>query len=374
MTLFKKKSALLCTIIFSMGPLTTTLVAKKDINQQGPLPKNFFNKTVKQSKGRALSSSDTSALSSALASTSISAGNNALELLATIAGNQTNAITAFFNICLALTTPDSTHDNATPISLATPAVRLALSNGVIEMVNDSYNYTLLHFATLYSVFGNSIDATINTRTGAATIISTILSGLTQAQIIAAVTAVDMWGSTPLHYAAMSSTNGQSVVTSALLSKITSSASITTAISTKNTWGYTPVHYAATFAPNATDMIKTLFTGTTATQKIAALSVQDQWLTTPLHYAALLNSSAILNKTFLLGITQSQKIAALNIKNFWNHSPANYATFDVTKSALMDPMQRGMSTTDLKTSVTLAVPTPKFELQTIVAPTFLISQV
>ncbi len=373
MNLFKKTSAILCAVIFSMGPLTTRLEAKKDINHQGPLPKNFFNKAVKQSKERALSSSDTSSLSTALASTSISAGNNALQLLATIAGNQTNAITAFFNICLALTTPDPTHGNATPISLATPVVRLALSNGVIEMVNDSYNYTLLHFAALYSAFGSSVDSSINTRTGATSIISTILSGLTQAQIIAAATAVDIWGSIPLHYAAMSSASGQSAVTSALLSGITSSASIATAISTKNTWGYTPVHYAATFAPNATDMIKTLFIGTTATQKIAALTVQDQWLATPLHYAALLNSGSILNKSFLLGITQSQKIAALNIKNFWNFRPADYATFDTTKSALMDPMQRGMTTTDLKTSVTLAVPTPKFELQTIVAPTFLISQ-
>lgn len=373
MTLFKTISIGACTLIFYMGSLTKELEGKKNIKWQSPLPQNFFNTDKGIKKSRALSATDISSLSSALASTSASAGNNALLLLSNIASNQTNVLTAFFNICVALTTPDSSHSNATPISLATPAVKLALSTGVISTLNDNYDYTLLHFAALFSTFGNTVDASVNTKASAATIISTILNGLTQSQIIAAVTAKDMWKSSPLHYAALSPNSGQSVVTSALLSGITDASAVNAAVSAQNIWGYTPVHYAAVFASTSSDMVKTLFVGATPTQKIAALSVQDQWLTTPLHYAALQNSSAILNKTFLLGITQSQRATALSIKNFWNFRPADYATFDITKTALMDPLYRGMTATDLKTSVTLAVPTPKFELQTIVAPTFLLSQ-
>jgi hypothetical protein len=372
MTLAKKLSLIICSVMLSLGSFPILLEAKKDAAWECPVKKSLFKNKAGISK--TLSSSDTSALSTALASTASTAGSKALALLSDIAGSQSNVANAFFNICVALTAPDSTHGNATPISLATTAVKQALSTGVISLPNDSYNYTLLHFATLFATFGGAINSSVNPIAPATTIISTLLSGLSSSAVYSAITSQDMWGSTPLHYAALSVNAGQSAVTAALLAGITDVPTRLAAVNVQNTWGYTPVHYAAAYATKSTALVSSLFTGSTATQKIAALSIQDQWLATPLHYAALFNNTAIFNKALLLGLTKSQKVAALNIKNFWNLRPADYAKIDASKTTIFDPMLNTLSVLDLKTSLTVAAPTPKFEITTVVVPTFLISQI
>jgi hypothetical protein len=193
----------------------------------------FFNKKTK------LSNSDVSVLSAVLSSTSSTAGSDALLFLTNLAKNQPNALASFFSICTALTTLDPSNADVTPISVATPEVKLALSKGIIPLLTNDYNYTLLHFATLFSAIGDAISSTTDIKKSAATIIRAILSNLTQKQIFKAITVQDMWGNTPLHYAAIVPSAGQEEITRALLSPLTNNSDVANAITVRDIWGYVP---------------------------------------------------------------------------------------------------------------------------------------
>ena len=252
----------------------STLTTRAPLNQKKPV----------------LNMTEISSLSAALSSTATTAGSDALQLLSNQAKSQPNALKAFFAICTALTTPDPNNNNAMPISVATPAVIFALSTGTISLLSDSYNYTLLHFASLFSLTGGAIDSTVDNKQLAATIITAILSNLTEAQAYKALMQKDKWNNTPLHYAVLSDGEGQAAVINALMSRL-SSTNILSLISQQNMWGYTPLHYVATFAPNAKEMVALLCPSTIKPDdKLQALGMTDQWQATPLSYAALYKSS------------------------------------------------------------------------------------
>lgn len=326
-----------------------------------------FKKSARSS--RALSATQINALAAALSSTSSSAGTTALILLGSLAAEQTTLMNGIFNICLALTSPASSYANATPISLATAAVRKALSTGIIASVNADYNFTLLHYASLFASFGTTIDASVDVRAKAATIVSTLFSRLTSAEQLAALSAADMWGSTPLHYALLSSDSAQLALINALLADATIKNS---ALSIANTSRYTPLHFAGVFVTSAKNTIKALFMNLTAAQKTTAFTTQDQWGNTPMHYAALYKNTAILDKTFLANLSLTQRTSIVEVLNNWDQTAAHFATFDVTKTALLDGLLHPLSDTQ-KLALTYAVPSPYFDVQTIVVPNLLLAQ-
>lgn len=333
----------------------------------------FFNKT------RKMSSSQISELSSILSSTQDDAPNKALTYLNNISTSQPNPVSAFFTICTALTTPDGAHNNATPISLATPSVKKTLSTGKISFLNDNYNYTILHLAALFSIIGDEITPAIDTKNPAALIISTILSDLTQTEILSAITAQDMWQNTPLHYAAMAQSTNQALVINAFLSGLTINTSNATAINAQNKWSCTPVHYAATFAVNNHTLVNSLFTNLSTTQKKAALAIQDQWGTTALTYALLFKNSSFFKSAFWDGISKSDKISALisgklggSDASWW---PIRYFQFfEEASLEFSHQVFTGMTKSDITSNfIAGIVLTPKFEFETIIAKTFIQDQ-
>lgn len=334
---------------------------------QGPGHARAFKKSARSS--RALSATQINALAAALSSTSSSAGTAALSLLGSLAAEQTTLMNAIFNICVALTSQASSYANATPISLATSAVKKVLSTGIIASVNADYNFTLLHYASLLASFGTTIDATVDVRAKAATIVSTLFSGLTSAEQLAALSAADMWGSTPLHYALLSSDSAQLTLINALLADATIKNS---ALAIANTSGYTPLHFAGVFVTTAKNIIKALFMNLTAAQKTTAFTTQDQWGNTPIHYAALYKNTAILDKTFLANLSVTQRTSIVNVLNNWDQTPAHFATFDVTKAALLDALLHPLTDAQ-KLALTYAVPSPYFDVQAILVPNLLLAQ-
>lgn len=362
-----KKSYFLTGLIVYMGLQSQSLVAKKPVQWEGPVPLSMFKKQVRAV--RALSTSQISQLSVALASTSVNAGDNALTLLSSFAADQSNLVQAFFAICTALTTKDLAHGNATPISLATTAVKRALSVGVIHSLNNDYNFTLLHYAALFSVFGGTVNANFDVKTPAATIISAILGALTANEQLAAITAPDMWGSTPLHYALLSPAATQLAVVNAIMPTVSIKNA---ALAAENTYGYRPVHYAAVFIPSAKNVIKAVFNGLTTAQKAAVFMQTDQWESTPLHYAALYKNAGMLDKVFLADLSATQKIDMLQAQNHWEITPTQCATYDVTKTALMDAIIRSLSDAQ-KLALSFAMPTPYLEVQTVLVPNLLLPQ-
>jgi hypothetical protein len=342
------------------------------IHQESPLPKDFFSQ-LQTRELRLLSSPDISSLYKAFSSTQDTAGTDAIALLSQIAKSQPNAITAFFNICTGITTPDANNNNATPLSVATPTVKLALSTGIISLLNDSYNYTLLHFAALFSIIGGAINPSIDTRTPAISIISTILSDLTQAQILTAITKQDMWQSTPVHYAAISKSDNQAAVIEAFLSPLTSTTNRMSVISKKNMWDFTPLHNAAVYALNATGLVASFFDGLSTTEKTAALVILDQWSATPLDYAMLSQNLAFFNPTFWANITKAQKITVLKAGKGTPLSAPVFQVRDHTSIDFSNHVFVGMSKSDIQANFPWIWLSPKFEFETIVAPSFILAQ-
>lgn len=198
--IFMKKNYFLFTLSICMSLQTSILeckAKKEKLSWEGPAPLSMFKKVRTPEE---LSSQEISALSTALASTQANAGTNALNMLTEIAQNKKHLLEAIYVICKGLTTPDTARNNATPISLATAAVKKTLSTGIIESLNEEYDLTLLHYATLFSVFGGVLKPSPDIKTSATTIINSILTGLTNNEQLAATMAEDMWNSTPVHYA------------------------------------------------------------------------------------------------------------------------------------------------------------------------------
>lgn len=345
----------------------TPLGAKNKAGLRGPGQHNMFKGVAKTA--RALSSSDISDLSTALSSTSAGAGDAALSLISDLAQAQANIVNAVYSICVGLTTADSTHGNATPISLATTAVKKVLSTGIIPLLNDDYNFTLLHFVGLFSVFGNTVNAATDIKTPSATIISAIMDSLSSSEKQTATTAADIWGSTPVHYVLMSPDTTQLAVINAILPDSTIK---NTVLSTANTYGYTPVHYAAMFMPKAKNSVKAVFLNLTSAQKLTALTTADQWSNTPMHYAALFKNVGIFDKTFLSNLTAAQRITALSVANNWGFKPTHCATFDDAKVSVVDPALRLLTKAQIL-ALPFAMPTPNFEVLTVLAPHLLLPQ-
>ncbi len=343
------------------------LEAKNKVGLRGLGQHSMFKGAAKTA--RALSSSDISDLSTAFSSTSAGAGDAAVSLISDLAQAQANILNACYSICIGLTTADSTHSNATPISLATTAVKKALSTGIISLLNDDYNFTLLHLVGLFSVFGNTVNSATDVKTPSATIITAIMDSLSSSEKQTATIATDIWGSTPVHYVLMSPDTTQLAVINAILPDSTIK---NTVLSVANTYGYTPVHYAAMFMPKAKNSVKAVFLNLTSAQKLTALTTADQWSNTPMHYAALFKNIGILDKTFLSNLTAAQRIIALSVSNNWGSKPTHCATFDDTKVSVMDPILRLLTKAE-RLALDFVMPTPNFEVLTVLAPNLLLPQ-
>lgn len=307
------------------------------------------NQTNLLHKGRpriALSSTQVTSLYTALSATSNTAGADAIRLLTTIADSHANLALALFNIVNALTQPDTDHPNQAPLDVATNGVKVALATTNIPSRYGTN--TLLHYAAHFDILASVIDQGVDASTRAAKVVSTLLSGLTNAQRTTALTAKDQWSSTPLHYAALSSDSAATVM-KAMLRDISNSTTKATLVGATNTWGYTPIHYAAASTNGA--IIDPLFLNITPAQKLVALSVKDQWDSTPFHYAALAGNTSIIDPLFLTGISTTQLYTLITTKNKFDSTPLHYAPFADTRS-IIDPLFLKMTAAQKNTAINL----------------------
>jgi hypothetical protein len=323
---------LLFVFLFFCQSQHSLLIAKPPFKTRVSSPKTLVKKILSlKEQDKSLSNQEIATLLNVLASTDANAGQAAITLLTVIADNQENLTSAIFNIIKALTTQDSSPQGTTPLDRATDGVKAVLATTNIPSKYGTN--TLLHYAAFFDIVAPLIEETIDAPTRAASVVSALLGGLTQSQILTAITAKDQWDSTPLHFAAFSQDSSATVMT-ALCENITQVQTKFLAISAKNIWGYTPIHHAATSTNLA--IIAPLFLLITPIQKFKVLTAIDKWSTTPLHYAALFSNTAIIDPLFFTGITTAQLREATSIKNQWDSTVVHYAAL-ASDAAIIDPL-------------------------------------